>query len=160
MDHALYSSLGHTMRALCLRVQARQGSSAPLLVEWQSWVKAFVAGLYHRKSAVRAARLARSEAVILELDDPVAGQFGHAAADLAWAAVHLAAGEHEKAEAFGRAARERLASQLGTAAWPTRSTDTQRHAPNRRSATDTADERNVDPAILAILLSGPTHSRR
>ena len=88
----------------------------PLLVEWQSWARAFVAGLYHRKSAERAALSARSEAALLELDDPEAGQFGHAAADLAWAAVHAAAGEHEKAEALAHAAREHLAAPLGPAA--------------------------------------------
>jgi hypothetical protein len=57
------------MRALCLRVQARQNTSAPLLVEWQSWARAFVARLHHRESAVRAALSAGSEAALLELDE-------------------------------------------------------------------------------------------
>ena len=151
MDHALYSSLCRTMEALCLRVQARQSPSGPLLVEWQSWARVFVAGLYHRKRAVRAARLARWEGALLELDDPAAGQFGHAAADLAWAAIHTAAGEHEKAEALARAARERLAVQLRPAAVAETLDGHPAHEPDGRSAPGAAGERDADAATRATL---------
>jgi hypothetical protein len=147
------------MRALCLRVQAGQRPSGPLLLEWQSWARVFIAGLYHRQGAVRAARLARWEAALLELDDPAAGQFGHAAADLAWAAIHAAAGEHEKAEAFAHQARVRLAAQLGTAAVAqTRDGHTAR-MPDGRSAPGAAGERDADAATRARLFIkryGPT----
>lgn len=159
MDHALYSSLCRTMRALCLGVQARQSPSGPLLLEWQSWARVFVAGLYHRQSAVCAARSARWEAALLGLDDPEAGQFGHAAADLAWAAVHAAAGEHETAEILAHTARERLAAQHGTAgAAQTRDGHTARE-PDGRDAPGAAGAREADPATHARLLIeryGPT----
>ena len=143
VDDALYSSLCKTMRAIRLGVQDRQSTTRPLLVEWQSWAKAFVAGLYHRKSAVRAALSARWEATLLELDDPQTGQFAHAAADLALAAVHAAAGEHEQAEALAHAARERFALQLGTAMV---------REPDGRSAPGAAGEREADAASHARLL--------
>jgi len=101
---------------LCLEVQATQSPSGPLLLEWRSWARVFVAGLYHRKGAVRAALSAGWEAILLEMDDPEAGQFGHAAADLAWAAVHLVEGEHEMAEALAHAARQRVLALVGAAA--------------------------------------------
>lgn len=116
VDDALYSSLCRTIQAICLETQARHSTSGPVLVEWQRWARGFVAGLYHRRSAVRAALLACWEASLLEGDDPEAGQLGHAAAELAWAAGHAAAGEHEKAEVLAHAARKRLAAPLGTTA--------------------------------------------
>ena len=116
MDDALYSRLCQTMRAICLELQARQTPSAALLVEWQIWAKAFVAGLYHRNSAVRAALSARGEADLAELEERATAQLGHAAADLAWAAVRAWAGEHEQAEALAHKARERLGTRPGTAA--------------------------------------------
>jgi hypothetical protein len=140
------------MRSICLGIQARHGTSAPLLVEWQSWVKVFVAGLYHRKSAVRAGLSARWEAGLLELDDPESSQFGHAAADLAWAAVHAAAGEQQRAEALAHAARERLAAQLGTAAVIQTLGGHSARAADGRSAPSAAAEPEADAAIHARLL--------
>jgi hypothetical protein len=159
VDYALYSSLCRTMRAICLRTQARQSAPGPLLVEWQSWARAFVAGLYHRKSAERAALSARWEAALLELDDPEAGQFGHAAADLAWAAIHAAAGEHEKAEALGHAARERIAAALGTAAVAQTLDGHTTREPDGRRTPGAASQREADAATHATLLIeryGPT----
>jgi hypothetical protein len=104
------------MRAICLDLQARQSSTAaPLLEEWQRWARVFRAGRYGRNSAARAAQSARQEAALAELNDRETGQVGYAAADLALAAVHAAAGEHEKAVALAHAARERLATCLGAA---------------------------------------------
>ena len=148
VDDALYASLCRTMRVLCLEVQATQSPSGPLLLEWQSWARAFVAGLYHRKGAVRAALSAGWEAILLEMDDPEAGQFGHAAADLAWAAVHLAEGEHEMAEALAHAARQRVLALVGAAAVA----QTGAPAGSRATHRGAAIERQADPATHARLL--------
>jgi len=159
VDDALYASLCRTMRALCLEVQATQSPSGPLLLEWQSWARVFVAGLYHRESAVRAALSAGWEAILLEMDDPEAGQFGHAAADLAWAAVHLAEGEHEMAEALAHAARQRVATLLDIAVELGRSLDAQRAGRTACRAPSAASEPDADPVTHARLLIeryGPT----
>ena len=159
MDDALYASLCRTIREICLAVQASHGPSAPVLVQWQSWAKGFVAGLYRRKSAMRAALSARSEAGILELDDVAAGQLGHAAADLAWAAVYAATGEHEKAGALAHAARERLAAPLSPAAVAQSRGGLAPREPESRRGPEAAGEREADPATHARLLIeryGPT----
>jgi hypothetical protein len=122
------------------------------LVEWQSWVKGFVAGLYYRKSAERAALSAGWEAALLEMDDPEAGQFGHAAADLAWAVVHAAAGEHRQAEALAHAARERLAALLGTALVAQTLEGHTAREPDGRSAPGVGGAREADAAPHARLL--------
>jgi hypothetical protein len=159
VDDALYASICRTIREVRPAVQANHGSSAPVLVEWQSWAKGFVAGLYRRKSAVRAALSARSEAGILGLDDVAAGQLGHAAADLAWASVYAAAGEHEKAEALVHEARERLAAPLGPAAVAQSRGGVAPREPESRRGPGAAGERESDPATHARLLIeryGPT----
>jgi hypothetical protein len=161
MDDALYRSLCRTMRVICLEVQARQSPSppGPLLVEWQSWARVFAAGLYHRKSAVRVARSARLEAALLRRDDPAAAPFGHAAADLAWAAIHAAAGEHEKAEALAQAARQHLAAQLGTEAVAQTLDGHAGREPDGPSTPGKGAEREADPVTHARLLVeryGPT----
>ena len=116
-------------------------------------------GSISRKSAVCAARSARSEAGILGLNDVAAGQFGHAAADLAWAAIYVAAGEHEKALALIHAARERLAAPLGTAAVAQSCGGLAPREPESRRGPEAAGEREGDPATHARLLIeryGPT----
>jgi hypothetical protein len=147
------------MRAICLAVQARQTAPAPALAEWQRWVKVFVAGLYHRQNAVSAALSARWEAAVLERDDPEMSQLGHAAADLAWAAVHAAAGEPEKAQALAHAARERLAVQLGTAVRARTLDGDTAPGTNGGSAPRTAGEHEADATTHARVLIeryGPT----
>jgi len=115
MTDALYDDLRDAVRAVCVHLDPLPHQSAPLGVAWHSWARAFLAGLYARKTTLRALEAARPETLLDGVTDTVAVLSRGAASAAATAVLNAIDGNDTRAREVARITRaiaESLAAQL------------------------------------------------
>ena len=119
MTDALYDDLRDAVRTVCVQLDPLPHESAPLGVAWHPWARAFLAGLYSRKTTVRALEAARPEALLDGATNAVAVLSRVAASAATTAVLNAIDGHEARAREVAREARvivDLLASQLKTTA--------------------------------------------
>ena len=115
MTDALYDDLRDAVRAVCVHLDSLPHESAPLGVAWHPWARAFLAGLYARKTTLWALEAARPETLLDGVTDTVAVLSRGAASAAATAVLNAIDGNDTRAREVARITRaiaESLAAQL------------------------------------------------
>lgn len=115
MTDALYDDLRHAVRAVRLQLDPLPDDSASLGVAWHQWARALLAGLYSRKTTMRALEAARPEALLAGAINAMAVLSRVAASAAATAVLNAIDGNDARAQEVARETRviaDLLASQL------------------------------------------------
>ena len=103
MTDALYDDLCDAVKAVCLHLDAFSHQSAPL--GYHRWARAFVAGVYSRKTAERALDLALPGAAFNDESDAHAVLARAAASAVAVAVLNAIDGDETRAQRIAQSAR-------------------------------------------------------
>jgi hypothetical protein len=117
MTDALYDDLRDAVRTVCVQLDPLPHESTPLGVAWHPWARAFIAGVYSRKTTTRALEAARPEAPLDGATNAVAVLSRVAASAAATAVLNAIDGDEARAQEIARETRviaDLLASQLKT----------------------------------------------